>query len=795
MDDTTSSVEQLRLQLLENGYSPIRNRDKRTFMTGWPSVEITPDEIRSWSRRNSRDKATGLRIENGLAVIDIDIDDKGIVDAAADAILDLCPQLEDANVPLLVRRGSGAKEAWFIRTDEAFGRIHSRAWRRRGEGVDATAHRVEVFGGASPRQFGAFGPHTVLDDGTVAKWYSWAEASPAEVRQPELPVIPKATIFLIVDAIERILEEAGWEVVPRSEKGENREHRVYDLTPDMAFDCDDGVTRTLDELRDVADSGIRCSASWLEGPTAINRSRCLVTETRAGHVAIWETASGTTHVEEAAKPRDYTLDLDRVAERLKELDQRRRHRITSGDDAITAAAKLLETRAFCPRQQQAIVPVWADDVDEGITLSAFRTEMLPNRTEEQGPRGGRVVINPVDIWAGDARRLTVEGIRMRPDKPRPIFEELGRRYVNCYNPPVHDEPGGDARLGVEFLAHLLPEERELRWFVQWLAFKLRNPYIPGPAVVMVARAFGTGRGTLGKLCALLFGPRYVRSLPFQMFTGKTYQSQYNEWLASALLVFVNESAEVTDGSAYRTKSNTYEHLKELVEPRPIEREIMVKGRANYRAVSSTSFLIATNHEDALPIPADDRRFAVLTNGGPRDVDYWRELNDWMDRPENVAAFAQWLHEVDLTGYSPFEKPPVFAGQQAMVEASKSDLDLALDYAIENLQGPLATMEQVVGMMAQMKRMYDLDLHGEGWKATAKRKLIPRRMFRVGIRNGRNWVLKDGGKRYAVYATSAAHAARATSLDTSELHAETLRNGSLEGPGSGVGNVIAMPRQG
>lgn len=126
----TDDIEQLRLQVLANGYTPIRNRDKRTFMKGWPSAVVDEAEIKRWSRRFSRDKATGIRVEDGLAVIDIDVDDRELVDRIANRILDVCPTLEDENVPLLVRRGKGAKEAWFVRTDETFSRIHSRAWVR-----------------------------------------------------------------------------------------------------------------------------------------------------------------------------------------------------------------------------------------------------------------------------------------------------------------------------------------------------------------------------------------------------------------------------------------------------------------------------------------------------------------------------------------------------------------------------------------------------------------------------------------------------------------------------------------
>src|SRR5690606_8789763 len=151
---------------------------------------------------------------------------------------------------------------------------------------------------------------------------------------------------------------------------------------------------------------------------------------------------------------------------------------------------------------------------------------------------------------------------------------------------------------------------------------------------------GTGRNTLGDLLGLMIGETYVREVPFETFAGKTYQSQYNEWQTDCLLVVVSESAEETDGSAWKTKRNTYERLKQIVDPRP-GRKVLVnaKGLRNAYATTCASFFIATNHADALPIPENDRRFCVVQNGDGQTPEYWRELREWMGVRANVAAFA------------------------------------------------------------------------------------------------------------------------------------------------------------
>jgi hypothetical protein len=188
----------------------------------------------------------------------------------------------------LIRYGKGFKEAWFVRCDEPFGRIHTRRWLAPGADLDKDGtHVVEIFGGASPRQFGAFGAHTREPDGSVTIAYAWdaapqvvddvkpngdvhkklIEKSPLTVPLAELPEISKKEVARAIDIIEEVAMRRGYTVVMKSTKGENPDghERVYDLTPAMRFECNDGVTRTLEQLQALAgETGLRCSASWLE---------------------------------------------------------------------------------------------------------------------------------------------------------------------------------------------------------------------------------------------------------------------------------------------------------------------------------------------------------------------------------------------------------------------------------------------------------------------------------------------------------------------------------------------------
>jgi len=789
----------LRKQLLANGYTPLPNIGKACYLEGWPKVEVDEARIERWERRNSRFQDTGIRIENGLAVIDLDIEDEDGMRAVAEAIEAAFPQLLGA----LVRYGKGSKEAWFCRTAEPFGRIHTfRFWSPgRGDPDVDTAHCVEIFGGGSPRQFGAFGAHTRNQAGEVVIAYQWVmqegmggasafpprELSPVNVPLAELPELTKADFFRIAEIAEATLRGLGFEQVLRSQSGESEAVRVYDLTDEMTFETNrEEVGVTLAELHDRAgEEGLRVSASFIEPGRGHSLTRCLVGRSHSGELTIWDSASGVTHMPAEADPKDVIerqLDVDAVAAKLRRLAEiesekkaKRRAKLGADDDHLIAAGKLLQTHALCPNQQASVVPLWAEATTDGMTLTNFRHSMAPWVGHEKGPRDGDIKINPVDLWLASKERVTVEGLRLRPDQPRPTFEEGGKRFVNIYKPEVHPDEGGSPWGGQELLRQLLPEQVEREWFTRWLAYKWLHPEIPGPAVLMVARRFGTGRGTLGELLKRMFGGRYVNEIGFDHFVGRTSQSQYTGWQADSLVVLVNESSTSDNSSTFKAKHDTYERLKEIVDPRPRERLIVEKHIKSFRARTSASYVIATNNPDALPLPEEDRRFAVLANGDPQAPEFWDSINAWMEEPANVGAFVRWLEAVDMADYSPFAPPIKTASKQAMSDLSLSSIDRALEEALAELPGELVLPEQVLSAMRKVRDENSYDFP-DRWEQGARR-AMQKLLHRVGVKDGPSWVLKIENKRYPIYARTMATAARWAPATPDERRREILRNGS------------------
>lgn len=282
-----------RLQILANGFCPLPNKDKLCQFTGWPTVEVTEEEIMRWDRMHNTE-ATGLRLQDGLMALDFDVDHPDALDLYSHLEREF-PKLTTA----LARKGKGHKEAWFLRVSQAFPRIAGPILQSPGADAEAEGHRVESWGGSSNRQFGAMGWHTK----DVLK-YSWHDdMSPLTERLADLPEITEADVFEIVDESTRWLMARGWTVFSREGEGRTDPHTVFDLTEDMVFATREDGEVILDALAHMAGTGYYyCSASFVDGPVARNTRRCSVTVGDDEGVVIWDSMTDITHRESRFAP-------------------------------------------------------------------------------------------------------------------------------------------------------------------------------------------------------------------------------------------------------------------------------------------------------------------------------------------------------------------------------------------------------------------------------------------------------------------------------------------------------------
>ena len=102
MSNTTTD---LRLQLLNAGYTPVPCQGKKVHLHEWTTVAIDAAEIERWEKNQHWDN-TGIRTQY-TPTFDIDITDE----AAADAVAELVQKKFEDRGQILIRTGLAPKRA------------------------------------------------------------------------------------------------------------------------------------------------------------------------------------------------------------------------------------------------------------------------------------------------------------------------------------------------------------------------------------------------------------------------------------------------------------------------------------------------------------------------------------------------------------------------------------------------------------------------------------------------------------------------------------------------------------
>ncbi len=732
----------VRLQLLALGYAIIPNRGKMPMIKGWNERGYTaqqlvsgpkgsgPERVASWPGRFPDALSTGVRIENGQCVIDADVDDN---DVMTQFWADLAAIAPDVAARAPTRFGGGEhKVALFCRVEgEKWTRIASRRY---------NGHCIEIFGGATlangkcSRQFGVYGPHSFNEDGSVARMYEWALDVPAlaQVGIGEQPAITIAQAHALVDAFERAAQAAGW--VPEAQPDTAGGTAVYDIDENTRFDVNTGSSGlTYDELADelaVHGERLRCSSSFMAGREGTNRERCWV------FYSPWHdcTAVFVYGDEQTHYPKQFAPTLERVADHLKALQQDAAQRpqgpqadVADGADApleppaeagvAIQAQWLLASFGYCAIDD-AVIALWEASGACRLRPAAFERRYKAWFEPPEKPR--KTPIFATALWEMSAFRAHVTGVRMRPDMPFPLFAEGGALFKNIYRKPVHPAEGGAIEPFQRFLARFLPDPVEREWLLDWMAHKWLRPEVPGSAVVFVADnvdevregQFGTGRGLMFRIAHALYGPQYARAQAFNVLDGSSSQSGFTDWMHGSVLVTVDESR--TSPTAYRRgeRNAVYDVLKDIVDPAPKRMTFKIKYGQAFDAMSYCSFWVATNHMDAVAMPASDRRFTVLRNGQVITPEEAIEIDAWMRDPASIGALVRYLEARQLAGFNMFA-PLVTAGKAEMAELALSEVeDILRDMAADDSRGLVFTRAHLMAHVSSNFGANTGKWHGE-----------------------------------------------------------------------------------
>jgi hypothetical protein len=186
-----------------------------------------------------------------------------------------------------------------------------------------------------------------------------------------------------------------------------------------------------------------------------------------------------------------------------------------------------------------------------------------------------------------------------------LFDYEGKAMLNSYResgvgPCKALDADGQAVVDM-FLAHtalLLPDAAERDILLDWLAYIVQNPGKHVNWSVCLQGAQGCGKSYYSTVMQSVLGTN-ARQVSVSDIMGR-----FTGWAAGARLAIIEE-IRISGDSKYAV----IDRLKSFIANNTVS--IEAKGRDAVTVPNFTSYLMLTNHKDAIPVDSGDRRYAVL----------------------------------------------------------------------------------------------------------------------------------------------------------------------------------------
>ena len=302
---------------------------------------------------------------------------------------------------------------------------------------------------------------------------------------------------------------------------------------------------------------------------------------------------------------------------------------------------------------------------------------------------------------------------------------------NMYTPPEIAPIETRPDWFLKHIEYLIPDKIERGHFLNYFAYLVQNPGKKVMHGVLIIGRQGVGKSILARVFSQIFGAANVAAPHNENLSGN-----FTGWAKHCQLVIINELMQV-DKKDFNNKIKPF-----ISEP---EIEIREMYKAPYTIKNCMNMLAFSNHDNALYIDKDDRRwFVVKSEAAKKNAAYYDTLIDAMDnRAGEVLHFFQ---SRDISAFRPGAEPPTTEAKRDMVAGCMSDLEAWIVEGLESgaapFDGDITTVEDIrdniprsmQGKFINAKRIARL-LREHGASPVGER-------IRVGGVRRRFWVLRD-----------------------------------------------------
>jgi hypothetical protein len=171
------------------------------------------------------------------------------------------------------------------------------------------------------------------------------------------------------------------------------------------------------------------------------------------------------------------------------------------------------------------------------------------------------------------------------------------------------------------------------------------------------------------------------------------------------------------------------------------------GKVSYETYYFNT-LIFTNHADALNLPANDRRFAVLTNATERrDRAYYQPLHDMVDDDDlpKLEAVRRFLLNRDVSQFDPVY-PPNSKAKTQMIMSTDTPVDELFTAVLALIRKSAATTDQIDAAIEKAADYLGFtDSFSVNYRATVRGKI--RKMPTLTKKGRKVFMRRNGGTRH------------------------------------------------
>lgn len=329
-----------------------------------------------------------------------------------------------------------------------------------------------------------------------------------------------------------------------------------------------------------------------------------------------------------------------------------------------------------------------------------------------------------------------------------VVEKGGLRCLNMWRPSGIIPVEGDVTPFVEHLRYITGDNDECNQLANVLAFIIQKPGEKLKFSPIIVGKPGTGKSYVGKVMRALIGLHNSSEIETHMLQG-----DFNTFMEHVQLVVLEELMA-------RGRHDIVNRLKaKITEP-----YIQINRKyANVREIRNTANILAfTNHSDALPIDAHDRRYLVTRSDAPaREPAYYKQLWSWTAK--SYGAILYWLLNRDLSDFDPNAAPLVTDAKLEMMATGRPVVEAEIVRMIEDREHPfdldLVEVKRVVLILRDYVREANLTTVRNALKAIGAKNLgqkkakdqgFDRKVSLWAVRNVEDWEMMSSVAVARVY---------------------------------------------